>query len=144
MRAGVYVGDYPARTRKRIWGQVEACIETGDAVMVWKAPTDQGFDCVTVGQNRRTPVDFDGLKLVSFLPQNRVETTRQPGKLFIIVNLPEFQSHPESLFPASAGMNRAGRRGADGANPVPRERGDEPIFKVSTPMIEGCSPRARG
>lgn len=69
VRAGVYVGDYSARTREQIWGQVEAYIETGDAVMVWKAPTDQGFDFLTVGQNRRTPVDFDGLKLVSFVPQ---------------------------------------------------------------------------
>lgn len=69
VRAGVYVGDYSARTRQRIWEQVEAYIEAGDAVMVWKAPTDQGFDFMTVGRNRRIPVDFDGLKLVSFLPE---------------------------------------------------------------------------
>lgn len=68
VRAGVYVGDYSARTRERIWDQVTAHIEAGDAVMAWKAPTDQGFDFVTVGQNRRMPVDFDGLKLVSFFP----------------------------------------------------------------------------
>ena len=69
LRAGVYVGDYSARTRARIWAQVEAYIEDGDAVMVWKAPTDQGFDFVTVGRNRRMPVDFDGMKLVSFFPR---------------------------------------------------------------------------
>lgn len=66
VRAGVYVGDYTARTRERIWGQVVAYIEQGDAVMVWNAPTDQGFDFVTCGKNRRMPQDFDGLKLVSF------------------------------------------------------------------------------
>ena len=69
VRAGVYVGDYSARTRARIWEQVEAYIEGGDAVMIWKAPTDQGFDFLTVGRNRRMPVDFDGLKLVSFYPR---------------------------------------------------------------------------
>ena len=69
VRAGVYVGDYSARTRERIWQQVEAAIDTGDAVMVWKAPTDQGYDFATCGQNRRMPVDFDGLKLVSFFPE---------------------------------------------------------------------------
>jgi len=69
VRAGVYVGDYSARTRTRIWEQVEAYTEGGDAVMVWKAPTDQGFDFLTVGRNRRMPVDFDGLKLVSFHPR---------------------------------------------------------------------------
>lgn len=68
VRAGVYVGNYSARTRDRIWDQVTAYIDQGDAVMVWKAPTDQGYDFATVGTNRRMPVDFDGLKLVSFMP----------------------------------------------------------------------------
>ncbi len=45
-----------------------AYIDRGDAVMIWKAPTDQGYDFATVGANRRMPVDFDGLKLVSFAP----------------------------------------------------------------------------
>ncbi|WP_279389324.1 type I-E CRISPR-associated endoribonuclease Cas2e [Rhodovulum euryhalinum] len=69
IRAGVYVGDYSARTREMIWDQVLAGLATGDAVMVWKAPTDQGYDFLTAGKNRRMPVDFDGLKLVSFLPE---------------------------------------------------------------------------
>lgn len=68
VRAGVYVGDYSARTRERIWDGVVAWIEEGDAVMVWTAPTDQGFDFATAGRNRRMPADFDGLKLVSFHP----------------------------------------------------------------------------
>jgi CRISPR-associated protein Cas2 len=68
VRAGVFVGDYSARTREKIWDQVVAYIEEGDAVMVWKAPTDQGFAFLTTGKNRRIPVDFDGLTLVSFLP----------------------------------------------------------------------------
>lgn len=68
VRAGVFVGDYSARTRERIWEQVTEYIEQGDAVMVWKAPTDQGFDFRTAGTNRRMPVDFDGLKLVVFSP----------------------------------------------------------------------------
>ena len=69
VRAGVFVGDYSSRTRERIWDQVVAFIEDGDAVMIWKAPTDQGYDFLTVGRNRRMPVDFDGLKLVSFTPK---------------------------------------------------------------------------
>ena len=66
LRAGVYVGDYSARTREMIWDQVLAGLAEGDAVMVWKAPTDQGYDFLTHGRNRRMPVDFDGLKLVNF------------------------------------------------------------------------------
>ncbi|MGB3501842.1 MAG: type I-E CRISPR-associated endoribonuclease Cas2e [Mesorhizobium sp.] len=71
VRAGVYVGDYSARTREMIWQQVLAGLDDGDAVMVWKAPTDQGYDFLTAGRNRRMPVDFDGLKLVSFEPPKR-------------------------------------------------------------------------
>ncbi len=68
VRAGVFVGKYTARTRERIWEQVCAHIEDGDAVLVWQATSDQGFAFETVGQNRRMPVDFDGLNLVSFTP----------------------------------------------------------------------------
>ncbi|WP_299362691.1 type I-E CRISPR-associated endoribonuclease Cas2e [uncultured Paracoccus sp.] len=69
VRAGVFVGDYSARTRERIWEQVEAYIDSGDAVMMWRALTDQGYDFKTTGRNRRMPVDFDGMKLVSFFPR---------------------------------------------------------------------------
>ena len=66
IRAGVYVGRYSSRVRGRIWEQVKAGIDDGDAVICWAAPTDQGFDFDTVGTNRRMPQDFDGLKLVRF------------------------------------------------------------------------------
>lgn len=69
VRAGVFVGDYSARTRARIWEQVVGAVGEGDAVMVWSVPTDQGFDFATIGKNRRMPVDFDGLKLVAFSPK---------------------------------------------------------------------------
>lgn len=75
VRAGVYVGDYSTRTRERIWDQVCAWIGEGDAVIAWKAPTDQGFDFATVGTNRRMPVDFDGLKLVAFHPREKPSET---------------------------------------------------------------------
>lgn len=68
IRAGVYVGDYSRRTREMIWDQVLGGLGDGDAILVWKAPTDQGYDFLTAGKNRRMPVDFDGFKLVSFNP----------------------------------------------------------------------------
>lgn len=68
VRAGVYVGVYSARTREMIRGQVADLIGDGDAVIAWAAATDAGFDFETFGQNRRTPVDFDGFKLVAFSP----------------------------------------------------------------------------
>ena len=68
IRAGVYVGVYSRRTREMIWSHVVDGIEDGDGIIAWSAPNDAGFDFATVGRNRRRPVDFDGLKLVSFDP----------------------------------------------------------------------------
>lgn len=68
VRAGVYVGKLSRKVRQMIWKQVEAGIEDGNAVMAWSTNTESGFDFVTIGRNRRVPVEWDGLKLVSFLP----------------------------------------------------------------------------
>src|SRR5712691_8608959 len=68
VRAGVYVGDYSRRVQEMLWQQVSAGIEDGNAVMIWNANTESGFDFLTLGKNRRIPVELDGLKLVSFLP----------------------------------------------------------------------------
>jgi CRISPR-associated protein Cas2 len=69
VRAGVYVGDYGRRVREMIWGEVTAYIADGNAVIAWSAPNDTGFHFDTCGRNRRVPVDFDGLRLVKFLPE---------------------------------------------------------------------------
>jgi CRISPR-associated protein Cas2 len=71
VRAGVYLGDYSTKVREYIWSQVEDGIEDGNAVMAWKANNEAGFDFVTLGLNRRIPVELDGAKLVSFLPEQR-------------------------------------------------------------------------
>lgn len=68
VRAGVYVGVYSKRVREMIWEQVTEGIEDGNAVMAWKTNTESGFDFMTLGSNRRIPIEMDGLKLVSFLP----------------------------------------------------------------------------
>ena len=68
IRAGVYVGNYSAKVREHIWDQVEKGIEQGNAVMAWRTSSEAGFDFMTLGTNRRIPVDLDGAKLVSFLP----------------------------------------------------------------------------
>ena len=69
VRAGVYVGNYSKRLREHIWSQVEVGIEEGNAVMVWRSTAEAGFEFKTFGQNRRMPVDFDGVQLVSFHPE---------------------------------------------------------------------------
>jgi len=51
-----------------IWAQIVEGIEDGNAIMTWSTNTESGFDFLTLGENRRLPVEFDGLKLVSFYP----------------------------------------------------------------------------
>ncbi|MDO6564966.1 type I-E CRISPR-associated endoribonuclease Cas2e [Amphritea sp. 1_MG-2023] len=70
VRAGVYVGDVSRRIREMIWHQVTELAEEGNVVMVWATNTESGFDFITYGKNRRVPIDFDGLRLVRFLPQD--------------------------------------------------------------------------
>lgn len=69
VRAGVYVGKVSRRVREMIWSQIEKGIDDGNAVMAWSTNTESGFDFMTLGANRRIPVEMDGIKLVSFLPE---------------------------------------------------------------------------
>jgi len=68
IRAGVYVGDFSSKVRDMIWNNVEKGLDGGSAIMAWSAQNEAGYDFVTLGDNRRMPVDMDGVKLVSFLP----------------------------------------------------------------------------
>ncbi len=69
VRAGVYVGDVSRRVREMLWAQVEGGLGGGNAVAAWSATNESGFDIATLGPNRRIPVDFNGLTLVSFGPE---------------------------------------------------------------------------
>lgn len=86
MRSGVYVGAYSVKVRNMIWEHVKAGLEDGNAVMVWDALTESGFDFCTLGKNRRIPIEMDGLKLVSFYPEdgksadNDFKDAKQPAK----------------------------------------------------------------
>ncbi len=75
VRAGVFVGTYSVKLREMAWENVTKGIEDGNAVMMWDEPNESGFDFVTCGKNRRIPVDFDGLKLVSFVSKEKENET---------------------------------------------------------------------
>ncbi|MDP3480687.1 MAG: type I-E CRISPR-associated endoribonuclease Cas2e [Desulfoprunum sp.] len=77
IRAGVYVGTVSRRVREMIWKQIECGLEQGNAVIAWSTNSERGFDFLTLGENRRIPVEMDGIKLVSFLP---LESFQNSGK----------------------------------------------------------------
>ena len=70
VRAGVYVGNTSRRIREMIWEQVTALAEDGNVVMIWATNTESGFDFTTFGTNRRMPIDYDGMRLVAFHPED--------------------------------------------------------------------------
>lgn len=69
VRAGVYIGDVSRRTREMIWQQLAEGHEDGNVVMAWASNHESGYEFQTLGANRRLPVEFDGLHLVAFHPQ---------------------------------------------------------------------------
>ncbi|BCV26559.1 MULTISPECIES: type I-E CRISPR-associated endoribonuclease Cas2e [Shewanella] len=71
VRAGVYVGDTSRKVREMIWYQISELAEEGNVVMAWATNTESGFEFQTLGENRRMPVDLDGLRLVSFYPTEK-------------------------------------------------------------------------
>jgi CRISPR-associated protein Cas2 len=73
VRAGVYVGDVSRKIREMIWHNTVELADQGNVVMAWATNTESGFDFVTHGENRRMPIDFDGLRLVRFLPIESTE-----------------------------------------------------------------------
>ena len=70
VRAGVYVGDVSKRVREMIWEQCSELYDEGNVVLAWATDTESGFDFQTLGKNRRIPIDMEGLRLVSFLPED--------------------------------------------------------------------------
>lgn len=68
IRAGVYIGNTSKKVRLMIWQQITELAEEGNIVMAWATNNESGFDFQTLGKNRRIPVEWDGLRLVSFLP----------------------------------------------------------------------------
>ena len=68
IRAGVYVGSVSRRIREMIWEQITTLAEDGNVAMAWATNTESGFDFQTYGNNRRIPIDEDGLRLVLFQP----------------------------------------------------------------------------
>ena len=69
VRAGVYVGHYSQRVREHIWDHVTEGIEDGNAVLMWQSKSEAGCEFNTLDSNQRTPVDLDGVQLVSFMPE---------------------------------------------------------------------------
>ena len=71
------IGKVSRRIREMIWNTVAVGLEGGNAVMAWTTNTESGFSFETLGTNRRTPVEMEGIKLVSFLPETAADNNEK-------------------------------------------------------------------
>jgi CRISPR-associated protein Cas2 len=83
VRAGLYLGHASRRIRDMIWSTITEHIGDGNAVMAWTTNSESGFDFRTHGANRRMPVDWDGIKLVSFSPETATECSSSDAPVVV-------------------------------------------------------------
>jgi CRISPR-associated protein Cas2 len=62
----LYVGSVSAKVRDELWSSVADSTAAGTAVLAHPADNEQGFTLRTAGTQRREPIDFEGLTLISF------------------------------------------------------------------------------
>ncbi len=61
---GVFIGNISALVRDKLWGKcIEKC-NNGRVTMAWKTNNEQGFDFNNYNDNRRIPIDIEGVKLI--------------------------------------------------------------------------------
>ncbi|MEU9146573.1 type I-E CRISPR-associated endoribonuclease Cas2e [Streptomyces sp. NPDC048349] len=70
----LYVGTVSARVRDELWSSVSAACRNGSAVLAYPSDNEQGFALRTSGSQRRAPVDYDGLTLISFRQDGQEDT----------------------------------------------------------------------
>lgn len=73
----LYVGTVSARVRDELWASATACVGNGTAVLAYPSDNEQGFELRTAGQQRRNPLDFDGLTLIAFQGESQ-KTAKSP------------------------------------------------------------------
>lgn len=60
---GVFVGEVSSRVAGKVWTTITERIRDGQAIMVRKAHTEQGWDARAAGVDRWSGVSLDGLTL---------------------------------------------------------------------------------
>ena len=63
VKAGVFVGPLSRRVREKLWGRIREA-KIGGSLMIYRAPTEQGFAVELDGDPSRDIVNFEGLLLV--------------------------------------------------------------------------------
>ena len=65
VKAGVYIGNISAAIRDRLWKKVQENMLTGSALLIYSAPTEQGFEMKMHNLPERKVVDMEGIYLIA-------------------------------------------------------------------------------
>ena len=64
LKPNVFVGNVNALVRQKLWEKICSAEYNLNALMIFPAQTEQGYDFLINGDPERTVVDFDGVKLI--------------------------------------------------------------------------------
>lgn len=62
--AGVFIGTLSKRVRDKLWQRITGSNRVGGCLMIFRAPTEQGFTIESYGETRRSIIDNEGLQLI--------------------------------------------------------------------------------
>lgn len=68
--AGVYIGEYSAKTREKLWKTTCEEIENGNATIIWK--DSSGINFLEIGDNARCAIKIDGMTLVKYMRSSTI------------------------------------------------------------------------
>ncbi len=67
LKPGVFAGKVNVRIRELLWHRIVQLSETAGAVMLYNAPTEQGFEMRLHGEPRRQVIDLEGVQLIKIV-----------------------------------------------------------------------------
>lgn len=70
LKPGVFVGNVNARIRELLWERICTTPRANGSVMAYSMNTEQGFEMKMTGVPKRSVVDFEGIQLIAFSPQD--------------------------------------------------------------------------
>ena len=65
-KAGVFVGDLSAIVRDLIWEKAIRSKKCGHVMQIWETNNEQGYSMRSVRNNKREPIDVDGITLIKY------------------------------------------------------------------------------
>lgn len=69
IKAGIFIGNMSAMVRDKLWKEVKASVNSGSALMLYSAQTEQGYCIEMHNEPRRKVIDVEGISLMAYSSQ---------------------------------------------------------------------------